>query len=51
MDLDIEKESIEDRIFMIGIREKLVSPAEAAKKCRDMLPYMDRDGGCLIRSR
>lgn len=41
MDLDMEKESIEDRIFMIGTREKLVSPAEAVKKWRDMLPYKD----------
>jgi len=51
MDIDIEKERIEDRIFMIGIREKLVSPAEAAKKRRDMLPYKDRDEGCPTRSR
>ena len=39
MDLDIEKESIEDRIFMIGTREKLVNPADAVKKWRGMLTY------------
>lgn len=37
--LDIERESIEDRIFMIGTGRKLVTPAEAARIVRDILPH------------
>ena len=36
--LDIEKERIKDRIFMIGTGKNLVTPAEAARIVKEILP-------------
>jgi nucleoside-diphosphate-sugar epimerase len=36
--LDVEKEGVKDRIFMIGTGRDLVTPAEAARIVKEMLP-------------